>query len=153
MELSGTVKGGRYAVLFSGDNNTLTLRNGFDLQGKIAADGINNRLNLKSANQDENSFDLSIIGIANNRQGFSALDKMGEGNWTLNNNNVAAGGLEQVAVKQGSLTLAKTAILSAGEVYNGPAAFLGGSGTIRGNVKNAGTLYMGKMQPIAPFSP
>jgi outer membrane autotransporter protein len=151
VELSGTVKGGRYAVLFSGDNNTLTLRNGFNLQGKIAADGINNRLNLMSANQDENSFDLSIIGIANNRQGFSALDKMGEGNWTLNNNNVAAGGLEQVAVKHGSLTLAKTAILSAGEVYNGPAAFLGGSGTIRGNVKNAGTLYMGKMQPIAPF--
>ncbi|WP_213989591.1 autotransporter outer membrane beta-barrel domain-containing protein [Sodalis sp. dw_96] len=151
VELSGTVKGGRYGVLFNGDNNTLTLQNGVNLQGKIAAAGINNLLILKSNNQDENSFDLDLIGLANHRQGFTELHKFGEGNWTLNNSNAAAGGMESVVVKQGSLTLAKTAILSADEIVNAPAAFLGGSGTIKGKVKNAGTLYMGKMQNIAPF--
>jgi len=113
---------------------------------------MNNQLNLKSMNQDKNSFDLGNIGLVNNQQGFTELHKTGEGNWTLQNNNITVGGLENVAVKQGSLTVAKTAILSAGEIYNAPGAFLGGSGTIAGKVKNAGTLYMGDIQKNCPFS-
>ncbi|XBS68022.1 autotransporter outer membrane beta-barrel domain-containing protein [Acerihabitans sp. KWT182] len=151
VELSGTVKGGRHAVLFTGDNNQLSLRHGVNLRGNIAAAGKNNRLNLMSGERDENSFDLGLIGLADNRQGFSELHKTGAGDWTLQNNNTLAGGLEKVTVAGGSLTLDKTAVLTAGKVYNAPGAYFGGSGVLKGAVKNAGTLFMGKIKSSAPF--
>ncbi len=104
---------------FNGHDNALTLQNGFNLKGKLAAAGKNNRLNLKSANKDDNSLNLDIFALVDNQQGFTDLHKMAEGNWTLNNSNVAIGGLKRVVVEQGSMTLAKTAVLSA-EKYTTP---------------------------------
>jgi uncharacterized protein with beta-barrel porin domain len=133
---SGTINAatGFAAIEFCGcgSGNVLTLGPGSVINGLVIGTG-SDTLQLGGAGKD--TFNLSLIGVGNQYDGFSTFNKVDSSNWT-----VIGTGLQDWNVLGGTLSV--NGVIT-GTVFVTAGGTLGGTGTVGNAVINGGALAPG----------